>query len=313
MYGGEILLDTNSFCNLVTMNCMAFVENGVLDKEKMLEAQKLNARISYRVTIPTLELPKWDNTQKRDRLLGLSMTGWQDMVNATNMSKEEQASLMRDLQKVARTSADEYADTMGMTHSELVSTVKPEGTLSQLPTVSSGVHFSHSPYYVRRVRINSSDPLVKVCEELGYPIYPEVGQDPETCSTKVIEFPVKAPDGKTKYDVSAIEQLEIYKMFMENYVDHNASNTISVRPEEWDDVVQWVYDNWDSIIGVTFISLDDSFYQLLPYEAITEGEYIERRSSMKEFNPDLLLKYETHTFDDDLSDDDCESGVCGVR
>jgi len=113
--------------------------------------------------------------------------------------------------------------------------------------------------------------------------------------------------------VSAIEQLEIYKMFMEEYVEHNASNTISVRPDEWEGVVQWVYENWDTIIGVTFISLDDSFYKLLPYEAITEEEYNERKDNMKEFNPDLLLKYEVKLFDEDLLDDDCSTGVCGVR
>jgi len=310
---GEILLDSNSFCNLTTINCMAFVEDGVLNRDTLLLAQSLSARISYRVTIPTLELPKWDNTQKRDRLLGLSLTGYQDMVNATNMSIEEQKQLLNDLRDTGRNSADNYAISLGMSLPELTSTVKPEGTLSQLPTVSSGVHFSHSPFYVRRVRVNASDPLVSVCTELGYPIYPEVGQDAETCRTKVIEFPVEAPSGRTKYDVSAIEQLEIYKMFMEEYVEHNASNTISVRPDEWEGVVQWVYENWDTIIGVTFISLDDSFYKLLPYEAITEEEYNERKDNMKEFNPDLLLKYEVKLFDEDLLDDDCSTGVCGVR
>lgn len=162
--------------------------------------------------------------------------------------------------------------------------------MSQLPEVSSGVHYSHSPYYIRRVRINSSDPLVKVCEELGYPIYPEVGQDMETCTTKVIEFPCKAPKGRTKYDVSAIEQLEAYKMFMENYVEHNCSITVHVRDHEWEEVEQWVWDNWDTIVAVTFLPLDDSFYQLMPYEAITEEEYNRRIKEMKPFMPSLLKK-----------------------
>ena len=92
----------------------------------------------------------------------------------------------------------------------LVTTLKPEGTLSLLPTVSSGVHYSHSPYYIRRVRITATDPLCRVCEELGYPVLPEVGQDPEDPTTKVLEFPVKAPAGRVKGDVTAIEQLEIW-------------------------------------------------------------------------------------------------------
>ena len=313
MYGGEILLDSHSFCNLVTINCMAFVENDKLNLNKILEAQALNARVSYRVTLPDLELVRWDNTQKRDRLLGCSLTGWQDMVNATSMSEEEQRNVLRQLKEIAIYSANNYADKLGLNRPELVTTVKPEGTISQLPTVSSGVHYSHSEYYIRRIRVNASDPLIKVCEDLGYIIHPEVGQSIENCRTKVIEFPVASPKGDTKYEVSAIKQLEIYKMFMEEYVQHNASNTISVRPAEWDEVVKWVYDNWDTIIGVTFISLDDSFYQLLPYESIEEDEYKIRKSKMKEFNPDLLQKYEVRPDDELLSDDECSSGVCGVR
>ena len=208
---------------------------------------------------------------------------------------------------------ERYADLLGLSYSKLITSVKPEGTLSQLPTVSSGVHMSHSPYYLRRVRINSDDPLVKVCEDLGYPIFPEVGQDEKTCTTKVIEFPVEAPKGKTKYNVSAVEQLEIYKMFMENYVDHNASNTISVKDDEWEDVVEWVYNNWDSVVGITFISLDNSFYQLMPYESITKEEYEKRTKNMKRFNQSLLQKYEKKETELDIGDDGCETGICPIR
>jgi len=311
---GEILLDSHQFCNLVTLVIPNFIKDGKLEKEKLLDAQRLNTRISYRVTIPTLELPKWDYTQKRDRLLGLSLTGWQDAMNILGYTMEEQGILLQDLREVAWEEMKRYADSMNLSHSKLITSVKPEGTLSQLPTVSSGVHMSHSPYYVRRVRMNAEDELIKVCEELGYPIYPEVGQTEENCNTKVVEFPVKAPGGRTKYTVSAIEQLEIYKLFMEKYVDHNASNTISVRPDEWNDVVDWVYNNWDTVVGVTFISLDDSFYKLLPYEAINKDEYDKRKSKMRLFNPDLLLKYNIkESSDEDLVDAECSTGACPIR
>ena len=105
------------------------------------------------------------------------------------------------------------------------------------------------------------------------PVLPEVGQTWEKCDTVVVEFPVKSPEGKTKYDVSAIEQLETYKMFQEYYVQHNTSITVHVRDHEWNEVEQWIWDNWDSVIGVSFLSLSDSFYHLMPYEAITEEEY----------------------------------------
>ncbi len=311
---GEILLDSKGLCNLTTLNVYAFVKaDKTLDVKGLLQAQRLSVRAGYRMTCVELELPLWDAVQQRDKLLGCSLTGWQDMVNATAMSREEQAELLKQLRDAAHTEAEAYAKELGSKVPLLSTTVKPEGTLSQLPTVSSGVHYSHSPYYIRRVRISADDPLVKVCEELDYPVLPEVGQDMETCSTKVIEFPVKAPNGKTKYEVGAIEQLENYKMFMEHYVDHNCSITIHVRNDEWEAVEQWVWDNWDEVVALSFLSLDDNFYKLLPYEAIDEEEYTRRREQMKPFVPSLISKYEKHETQIDVGNDGCESGICPVR
>jgi len=235
------------------------------------------------------------------------------MVNAAGFDLEQQAELLRKLRDAAKDESERYANEIGESAPILVTTVKPEGTLSQLPGVSSGVHYSHSPYFVRRVRINSHDPLVKVCEELGYKIYPEVGQEIKTCTTKVIEFPVKAPKGKTKYDVTAIEQLENYKLFMENYVDHNCSITVHVRDNEWEQVEQWVWDNWDDVVALSFLSLDDSFYQLMPYESITEEEYHQLRNDMKPFIPSLLSKYEVQEEELDIGNEGCDSGICPIR
>ena len=309
---GEVLLDDRQTCNLVTLNAMGFVENGELNTHKMYRAQYLNARASYRMTLVNLEMPEWNEKLHRDRLLGVSLTGWQDMVNATNLQREAEKLLLKNLRLAAINGANEIADQLGLNRSKLVTTIKPEGTLSLLPTVSSGLHFSHSPYYVRRIRINSHDPLAKVCMALNYPVFPEVGQTWENAETLVIEFPVKAPEGRTKYNVTAIEQLEIYKMFMENYVDHNASITVSVRPNEWEEVEEWVYQNWDSCIGITFLSLDDSYYQLLPYEAITPEEYETRRGNMTDFDPFILNKFENGQ-EHEADNSECITGACPIK
>ena len=310
---GEILLDSHGMCNLTTVNVMAFVKDGVLDTEGLLKAQRLSVRAGYRMTCRELEIHEWDYVQQRDRLLGCSLTGWQDMVNATGMNREEQSSLLDKLRETAHEAAGKIARQLGQKEPLLVTTVKPEGTLSLLPTVSSGIHYSHSQYYVRRVRITATDPLCKVCEELGYPVFPEVGQDEETCRTKVVEFPVKAPEGRVKADVSAIEQLENYKMFMTHYVDHNCSITVHVRDDEWDDVEEWVWINWDDIVALSFLSYDDSFYELLPYEAISEEEYLKRKDAMKPFNPSLISKYEQEESELDIGVSDCANGVCPIR
>lgn len=311
---GEVLLDDKGMCNLTTVNVFSFVdENGILNEKELLAAQRLSARAAYRMTCVEFELSDWDKVQRRDKITGCSLTGWQDMVNAIHLDKEGEAELLKKLREAAVTESKIYAEEIGEKAPILVTTVKPEGTLSQLPGVSSGIHYSHSPYYLRRVRINSNDSLVKVCEELGYTIYPEVGQDIETCTTKVIEFPMKAPDGRTKDDVGAIEQLENYKMFMENYVEHNCSITVHVRENEWDVAEQWVWDNWDDTVALTFLPYDNSFYQLMPYEAITEKEYNEFVKNMKPFIPSLLSKYEVKEEVIDIGNDECDTGLCPVR
>lgn len=310
---GEILLDSHGLCNLTTVNVMAFVHDGTLDKDGLLEAQRLSARAGYRMTCRKLELHRWNLVQQRDRLIGCSLTGWQDMVNATNMSRDQQAALLDEMRETVHQAAQEIAARLGSSAPLLATTLKPEGTLSLLPTVSSGVHYSHAPYYIRRVRISASDPLCRVCEELGYPVLPEVGQDPEDPTTKVIEFPVKAPGGRVKADVSAIEQLENYKLFMTHYVDHNCSITVHVRDKEWEEVEQWVWDNWDDVVALSFLSFDDSFYELLPYESIDEAEYDRRKAAMRPFNPSLLSRYEQKESELDLGMSDCSSGACPIR
>jgi adenosylcobalamin-dependent ribonucleoside-triphosphate reductase len=312
---GEILLQSKGMCNLTTVNLMAFVDElGNLNVDELKLAFKLSARAGYRMANIELELPQWNKVQEEDRLIGCSFTGWQDMVNATKISKTEEDTLFETLRNIVNNTANEYAKQVNKNEPKLATTIKPEGTLSLLPTVSSGIHYSHSPYYIRRIRINAHDPLVKVCEELNYPIFPEVGQDMETCTTKVIEFPVKSPEGKTKYDVSAIEQLENYRRTMNYYTDHNTSITVSVRDDEWEEVEQWIWDNWNDVLGISFLPLTDAFYQLMPYEAITKEEYELRKSTMKPFNQDLLKKYElSELIEDDSPDAECSTGACPTR
>ena len=189
-----------------------------------------------------------------------------------------------------------------------MTTFKPEGTISNLPGVSSGVHYSHAPYYVRRVRVSVTDPLYKAVEG-NFPTFNEVGQTDENCTTKVVEFPVKAPQGRTKYDVSALEQLELYKITMKNWTDHNTSITVHVRDNEWDAVAEWLYENFDDCVGITFLPLFEETYPLLPYQAISEEEYLERVKAVKGINLDILTKLE----EQEILESGCEGGICPIR
>lgn len=310
----EILLRDRGLCNLTTVNVFAFVDqNGLLDLDGLLEAQRLSVRAGIRMTCLELELHEWDRVQKQDRLLGVSLTGWQDAMSVLKYSSDQEAELLRKLRDTAHKEAESYSRELNIPRPMLITTIKPEGTLSLLPGVSSGLHHSHSQYYIRRVRINSNDPLVKVCEKLEYPVLPENGQDAETCTVKVIEFPQKSPVSRTKYEVSALEQLETYRRFMKNYVDHNASITVTVKDHEWDEVENWLYENWDDVVAVSFLALDDNFYPLLPYESITEEEYNRRVAAMRPFIPSMLAEFEKSEFEVRDLESGCENGVCPIR
>jgi ribonucleoside-diphosphate reductase alpha chain/ribonucleoside-triphosphate reductase len=266
------------------------------------------------MTLVELELYNWAEKQNRDRLLGTSLTGVQDAFAMLGYNDEQQAKLLKKLGKVARQEADRYAYELRVSAPLLVSTVKPEGTISQLMGgVSSGLHMSHSPIYIRRIRINADDPLAKVAMSLNWNVNPEVGSDWTNARTLVIDFPIQSGSTRTKDDVTALEQLDTYFMFQKNYTEHNSSNTITVRPHEWELLEDKIFERWDEFMAVSFLALDGGTYKLAPYEACDEKTYETLKAQMKPFDPALLEKFETVETDYDIGSEGCESGVCPIR
>ena len=309
---GEILLDSKQVCNLTTVNVMAFVDDdNQLDFSGLMEAQALSVRAGIRMTCLDLELEEWDVKHKRDRLIGASLTGWKDAMDKLEYSEEQESQLMSLLSDVAFSEGNKYAYSLRIPSPLLITTVKPEGTLSQVFNgVSSGLHVSHSPYYIRRVRINANDPLVEVAKELEWDVEPDV-TSPN--STMVISFPCSSPAKKTREEQTIEEQFNTYKLFQENYTDHNSSNTISVKDDEWDTAVDLVYENWDSFIGVTFIPYSGGGYKQMPYEEITKEEFEEMSKDVKPFSIDLLTQVESVETEKDMDNlQSCDSGVCPV-
>ena len=322
---GEILLPANAVCNLTTINLTQFVVRGkykgqiAVDMSNLKKALRLSARAGYRMTCVDLELPGWNEIHHRDRLLGCSITGYQDLIGMLPEGFNE-ALFLEEMKKWTRFYADEYAEELGTPKPKLVTSVKPEGTLSLIAGgVSPGVHYQHSPYFIRRIRVNASDPLAKTALELGWQIHPEVGQTMENATTLVIDFPCKTEARKTKNDVSAVEQLKTYLMFQKNYVEHNASNTISVKPDEWEEVVDFVHTNWNDVLGVTFLESNSTYYPLMPYEECTKETYDDLVKKTRKFDPEILNNMEITTRnmgkEYEILDDKegCENGVCPIR
>lgn len=313
---GEVLLDSHGICNLTTVNMLAYViqRDGehILDMEGLTLAQQLSVRIGMRMTCLTLELPNWNKVHKRDRLIGCSLTGWKDAMELLKLPKAQEKNLLYHLRHIAHQEAINYSHLLRIPTPLLYTTIKPEGTLSQLAGgVSSGLHISFAPYYIRRIRINAHDPLVDVVRKLNWRIHPEVGSTWENANTLVVDFPVKSSATKTIKDLTVEEQFNTYFTFQKYYTTHNSSNTIYVKENEWNKVEEIVWDKWKDIIGVTFLPYDGGNYELAPYEEITKEEYEELKNQMLPFNPELLKEEEDNIFEIDVTD--CTTGACPIR
>lgn len=327
----EILLDSYGVCNLTTVNVKAFVHlvdgKYELDIAGLAEAQALSVRAGMRMTLLDLEIPHWDEVHKRDRLLGTSLTGWYDAMDMLGFTTEQEKGILTGLEEVATDEARQYATFLRIPLPMLITTVKPEGTLSQVAGgVSSGLHRSHSAYYKRRIRINSNDALVQVAKELGWTIHAEVGtnnfldeenlakkEQLDSAQTVVVTFPVESGAKTTKDDITVKEQFDTYFNFQRFYSHHNSSNTITVKPGEWEEAEQIVWDNWDEFIGVSFLAHNGGSYTLAPYEACTKEEYEALKNSMGTFDVSILHKYEGKELLEDVGNDGCEAGVCPIR
>jgi hypothetical protein len=147
----------------------------------------------------------------------------------------------------------------------------------------------------------------------GIPFYPEVGQSKESAMTYIFEFPVKAPkNSKFKDDLTALDQLEFWKMVKENYTEHNPSVTIYVGEKEWIDVANWLYKNWDIIGGLSFLPRNDHVYQLAPYEEISEKKYNEMVKALGTIDFAKLITYERQDETEVKKELACSGGTCEI-
>ncbi len=306
----EIILRPNQFCNLSTV-----VVSGD-DDILMLSAKVRAATIlgTWQSTMTNFKYLRqiWKQNTEEERLLGVSMTGpfGNKLLNGT-ISFQKTDEVLNYLRGIAVDTNKRVAERIGIPQAAAVTCVKPEGTSSQLTLTSSGLHAWHNEHYIRTVRIDRKDPICQFMIDSGFPWEPDV-MNPE--ATAVFSFPIKAPEGAiTRNDLTAIEHLELWMLYQRAWCEHKPSVTIYVKPDEWETVGNWVYDNFDEVSGISFLPHSEHTYQQAPYQDITADEYTEWVSRMPtNVDWDMLSAYELEDGTTGTQELACSAGGCDV-
>lgn len=307
----EILLPSKGgTCNLVSIDLGKFHGNN----SELLEAARIISRANYRQTCIDFRdgilQESWSLNSDHLRLCGVSLMG---VVKRPDMGAYEYRTLRRHETSAAYSMAEE----LNLPYPKNISTIKPEGTQSKCYDSTEGMHMPLGKYVFNNVAFSIHDPLIKVLRKANYRVFPHPYDD----TAMLVTLPVAYED--VKFDIvdgkevnleSAVEQLDRYKMLMDNYCDQNVSCTISYDSTELPGIVDWLYANWDSYVAVSFLKRNDPTktakdlgYPYLPQEVVTKEEYSAYVSKLLDFDLDANNSHE------ELLEDGCSGGVCPVR
>jgi ribonucleoside-triphosphate reductase len=221
------------------------------------------------------------------------------------------------MQRVTTSAAYRMADELDLPRPKNVTTVKPSGTLSKIMDTTEGVHKPLGKYIFNNVNFSKHDPLIGILRSANYNVF-DHPTDPEGI---LVTFPTKYEDiefdKKDKKEVnleSAIDQLERYKLLQNNWCQQNVSATISYSPDEVNDIVNWLYTNWEQYVGVSFIYRNDPTktakdlgYLYLPQEIVTKKEYNRYVEGL------LPIDLESANTFEEIKEDECVTGACPIK
>lgn len=304
---GEISLRSGGFCNLTEV-----VIRPEDTQETLLRKMHIAAILgTLQSTLTDFKFLRkmWKKNAEEERLLGVSLTGICDNAFTARPSEE-----LKGFLNMAREQVNEvnvlWSEAIGISPSVATTSIKPSGTVSQLVDSSSGIHPRYSKWYVRRVRCDLKDPLTRLIQDSGVPWE----MDRFSTSTVVFSFPIESPDSVFRNDKTAIEQLETYLCYSENWTEHNPSITVYVKDEEWLEVGAWVYKNFDKVNGVSFLPLNDHTYEQAPYEEIDEAAYHRIKAAFPTTIAwDRLPEYEKEDHTTAMTELACVAGGCDIE
>lgn len=333
---GEVMLRLAQFCNLSEVVIRPGDDlDSVLEK---VETATWIGVLQSCLTKFNFIRKIWKDNCDEERLLGVSLTGQMDVPQLMTPDN------LKALKSRAIKTAKKASKLLGINMSTSITLTKPSGSVSQLVDSSSGIHPRFSKFYIRRYRIAAVDPLCKMMISQNITLTPENGQRPkdwkkaqketdiqkaksicpiydptiekwskDLVNTWIISFPIKSPKTAITSDqVTAMEQLEMYKKVQTNWCEHNASITVYVKPDEWIKVGNWVYENWDIVNGLSFIPYQEHVYEQAPYEVINEEQYKELVDKFKEIDYTKLSEYEIDDETQGSKEYACIGGSCDV-
>jgi len=304
----EIILRPYEFCNL--SECVVRETDDLKSLKRKVRLATIIGTIQSTLTDFKYLRKIWKDNTEEERLLGVSLTGIMD--HSVLSKNTDSKKWLEEMRQTAVDTNKEFAQLLGIPQSSAITCVKPSGTVSQLVDAASGIHARHNDYYIRTVRGDNKDPLTQFLREQGVHSERDVTK-PE--STTVFSFPVKSPEGAiTRTQMTAIEQLELWKTYALHWCEHKPSITVSVKEHEWMEVGAWVYANFDVASGVSFLPFSDHTYQQAPYQDIEPDDYLEWMQVYKDMYIDwsALSEYEKEDHTTGSRELACTAGVCEV-
>ena len=304
----EIALRPFQFCNLTEIN----VSNVETQEE-------LDARAKAAAIIGTLQAaytdfhylrPVWKRNTEKDYLIGVSMTG-------IASGKVLELDMKKAANNVKMTNS-EIATRIGIGPASRCTTVKPAGTTSLTLGTSSGIHAWHNDYYLRRIRVGKNESIYTYLQVN----HPELIEDEyfRPHDTAVISVPQKAPEGSITRHESALDLLERVKKVHLEWVKvghrkgqntNNVSATVTIKPDEWQEVGEWMWENKHNYNGLSVLPYSDHSYKQAPFEDCTKEEYEALLPSLKVVNLDKVIEIDDNTnLTGELA---CAGGACEIN
>tara|TARA_R110002012_G_scaffold300714_1_gene500661 strand:- start:342 stop:2195 length:1854 start_codon:yes stop_codon:yes gene_type:complete len=288
----EIGLRPNQFCNLTEVNVSDVRDQ--TEYENRVRAATFIGTLQASYTDFHYLRPIWKRNTEKDALVGVSMTG----IASGNILDLD----MKAASKVVKQENKRVAALIGIKEAARTTCVKPAGTTSLTLGTSSGIHAWHNDFYIRRIRVGKNEAIY------NYLInnIPELVEDDKfrPHDTAIISVPQKAPQGAITRHESALDLLRRVKTVSDTWIKgghtkgqntHNVSATVTIKPDEWKCVGEWMWLNRRSYNGLSVLPYSDHSYVQAPFEDCTEEEYNSLSQMLKRIDLDLIIEEQDET------------------